>query len=984
MKCFSTQLALVWRFLTLSLALLCSFGFSQSITISAPETKEVSPGDFVSLVFRLTAEQDTEIDISASSSSSWTILKQIGKQKLLANKAKPVVVTVAVPVDAKANQLERLSLKLSTSPELIRDVELSVKEFRSLDVHLKDELILGQDDLDLQLNNQGNVTENVTVKLRYSGENLQIQALNIAPFSQESIVFTPLESGIYFVDLFEAETLLFTKSFRVLDTSAAEPAALRLAGAVTMNATNTGAFTLSSRLSGALSDFVQVSTELNLTQPESFFLALDSNALKVRAGRLANNPFGLSLNTGFGLSGSYSFENTASVSSSLSWVEANKFAAHVAGKYQNESITVTAGTGLYAGQVAADINWSSQLEPFNVQARASFVDDALNLQASSDFSADLRSLSVDFSASRLFTTEAGLAGGFNLQQDELGLLYGGLNYPFELAAARNAFLGLNTRIPTALPGEIDTTIQLGFSSSHVAVRYNAMIEAGWQTSSGLALRSDTAGFGILLDSRWLATVSDSLAINTNLAYYPASALFDAELELEGIFEPNPSLELPVFGSWRLQDENLEFGAGLLWASEFGLTLDLNNSLSFDYGSQDWRYNLALSSAYSFGFDTPDALSDLAGGRNLGTLKLKIVAEGEPIAGVKVTVGQSLFTTDEAGEIQIELTPNDYEVKLDKNSLAVTYQLISNATATANIRFQEETELIFEATFASAIEGRIFADNDANGLPDANPKGVFGSLLLTDASGLRRQIISDAEGFFSVSQVSPGSTTLKLISVTKGGIIIGEESLVLNLEPKKIAEAQFFVQPAEARSQSFNQKRVRIRQITLEADPVPAGSAPLVIVELSGELDALSLRSDYSETALSLKDGLWQGRLNVPQDTAEGLLSFEVIGEQNGETISKKGRLQINAEAIPYLISLNAPVQPSETLSIEVQTWLEATKISVNSEFGELELSELSDGLYGAELVIPEDANDAVYSLSFLFETASGNIEHEETFRVLIR
>ncbi len=984
MKWFSTQQALVWRFLTLSLALLCSFGFTQSISISAPESKEVSPGDFVTLVFRLTAEQDSEVDISASTSSSWTILKQIGTQELLANKAKPVVVTVAVPIDAKANQVERLRLTLNSEPEIRHDVELTIKEFRSLDVTLNDELILGQDDLGLQLNNQGNVTEDVTVKLRYSGENLEVQALNIAPFSQEKIVFTPLESGIYFVDLFKAETLLFTKSFRVLDTSASEPDALRLAGAVTISATNTGPFTLSGRLSGALSDFVQLSTELNLTQPESFFLALDSNALKVRAGRLSGNPFGLSLNTGFGLSGSYSFENDASVSSSLSWLEADKFAAHIAAQYDYENMSVTAGSSVYGGQLAADLNWSSQIEPFNLQARASFIDDALNLQASSDFSADLRSLSVDFSASRLFTREAGLAGGFNLQQDELGLLYGGLNYPFELEASRNAFLGLNTRIPTALPGEIDTTIQLGFSSSHVAVRYNAMIEAGWQTSSSLALRSDTAGFGILLDSRWLATVSDSLAFNTTLAYYPASSILDAELELEGIFEPNPRLELPVFGSWSLQDENLEFGAGLLWASEFGLTLDLNNSLSFDYGSQNWRYSLALNSAYQFNFDTPEALTDLTGGRNLGTLNLKIVAEGEPIEGVNVTVGRSLFTSNEAGEIKLELSPNDYEVSLDKNSLAVTYQLISDASANVNISFQEETTLVFEATFASAIEGRIFADNDANGLIDANPKGVFGSMILTDSSGLRRQVTSDPEGFFSISQVSPGPATLKLISVSKGGIIIGEESLDLNLVPREVSEAQFFVQPAEARSQSFNQKRVRIRRITLEADPVPAGSAPLVIVELSGDLDALSLRSDASETALSLKDGLWQGRLKIPQDTADGLLNFEVVGEQNGETISKKGRLQINAEATPYLINLNAPVQPSETLSIEVQTWLEANKISVKSDFGELELSEQSDGLYVGELVIPEDAADAVYSLSFLFETASGNVEHKETFRVLIR
>ena len=99
---------------------------SQTLRVTVPENKEVTPGEFVTLVFRLESVQDTSLEASATSALGWEILRQPGTIDLTANQAKPLALTLTIPHDAAAATTETLTLKIGDEVPL--NVNLTVND----------------------------------------------------------------------------------------------------------------------------------------------------------------------------------------------------------------------------------------------------------------------------------------------------------------------------------------------------------------------------------------------------------------------------------------------------------------------------------------------------------------------------------------------------------------------------------------------------------------------------------------------------------------------------------------------------------------------------------------------------------------------------------------------------------------------------------------------------------------------------------------
>lgn len=301
-----------------------------------------------------------------------------------------------------------------------------------------------------------------------------------------------------------------------------------------------------------------------------------------------------------------------------------------------------------------------------------------------------------------------------------------------------------------------------------------------------------------------------------------------------------------------------------------------------------------------------------------------------------------------------------------------------------IAAHEVTTVALTAVATTVLSGRVLEDRDGDGLPDEPARGVAARLLLTDAEGLRRLVATDEAGSFLVRGLLPGPVELRLIELPLGATAVGEDSQTVRLLPGLPTQVAFLVQPAAARAQPFAPRALRIRSIEVGAERLPPGAAPLLRVVVQGEADSVQVVTKDATHQLTLEDGVWTGRVTVPSTAAPGVYGFTVLAHAGDAEASRRGQLIIDAAAPILELSSNAPVRPGETLQVAVVAHVAADTLSLSQPFGDaVALTEEAPGRWVGVLDIPEDAEDAVYTLGVRVVTTDGKVYAEELrFRVV--
>ncbi len=973
-----------WRFYCKRLfivgLLLAQWVSAQAINITSPENKEVTPGEFVTLVFRLEVLQNTRLEVSATSALGWEILRQPGILELTANESKPLAVTLSVPNNAPAAALETLTLQVGDEAPVT--VELKVKERRVLDLQTPADLILGKDVLTVLLSNKGNVPDEVRLELLATGELLEERKLTLEPLSEQEQVFEIEHEGLYIVKLTNTTGLELSKAVNVIRFGVPAPEPFALVGEAHASLDTNLAWGTSFLLGGSLSDDWVFDSLLEAPQWRRSFASLDSEDWGFRVGYAnAPRPFFNNFPQPFGVTGRYTRDN-ASLLTAFGWLGGSQWAGYLAPALELEEARVAVGAGLSAGQPVASATYHFEYLDGETNLALSYLPTGFDVEGQ----VETFNIPGKFVLRSNLTHLGGRDASFGVQGDysaDSFIAYGGTTLPLGPDAIADYSIGVSSDIAANFPGQLGFGVQFSSLSRGGGLRYSAPLGNGWQTNNQVGIFFDKDGFGVALDTHWTVSQQNYLSLDGQVilrAEEPLAGTLGARLEI-------PFDVVRTYGEaeWDVGEQNVGVSAGARWQNET-FALETLGNLNYNYSGEVTPFTgqFGLRGAYLFTLEVPETLTRDFGGRNLGRLSGAIRAGELGVPEVQLEIDRYTLITNETGAFSADLPPGEYEVKLDPSTLPITFRLVSEDTATVILERNRETNLVFEAAATAAISGRVLEDANADGLADEGAKAVPAQLLLTDSEGLRRSVFSNEEGFL-VRGLLPGTAKLKVLNLPLGSTLVGADTLELTLKAGEISEVTFLAVPPTTVSQTFTSSDLRIRRITTEVDRAPINTAPLVTVTIQGEAERVVLQSDAGTYEMTFDGKAWQTRLPIPA-TATDLYPFTVVAYQGEGQTDKKSQIIIDAASPAIEVIAASPVRPNEIITVDTVGYFAVKDVQIQSDLGlTFETTQNEEGHFISTATIPETAEDNVYTLTVTVSGEDGKtFTQEATFRVLVQ
>lgn len=967
-------------------------GVAQTVRIEPPADRLAAPGEFITLVFRLRADSGVTVEVEAVSANSWRILRQPGRIELAGGRVQPVAVTLAVPPDALALASDTVTLGVDVRPggpdeRLEASVVVGVSEVLDLLLEAPGTATLEEGGIPVTVTNRGNVGSAADLELRLGGEPVASRALTLAPQSRERVDL-PIEApGIYELILRD-ERGEQRRNVRVVQFGIPEPEPLLLLGTLEGGVDSSGGPLGSLSLAGPLSDFITLEARLT-SELEGTFVDLAAERWTAHLGDDTPRPYRLDLPTDPGVQLSY-LEESWGVTTALGRVEGDRFSGYLAGLYGESGWQVAGGVGLQAGGVLASGRGEADVDDLTLAGSLDLRSSTLDAGASVQWTrpSDGVTASARLGLTRGFGSEASvrIEGRASSLSDEL---YAELGLPIGAEATWDWRVGGGLNLLSNLPGRSRALFQVGARTSFALTQTRVDLGSGWQTQLGFGVVRNDVGTGLDFSTRWSAIQgeSNSFQVDGDLIYYPS--LNDLRGRVNARFQTQlDTLGLLVSGGWDVTESTVQLGADAIWQEgDWQLRASLGGRYATDAAENPFGLDLSLSAGYAFGFTTPEPVVALAGGRRLGRLEGVVRAGETPLAGVQIVVERFRLQSDDAGRFGAELAPGTYTVRVDVASLPVTYSLFDAVEVEVEIEVQEVATVTFDAVETALLEGRVLQDSDADGTPDEPPVGVAARLTLLEANGIVRSLQTDRDGRFQARGLRPGRVDLRLIEQPFGNVTVGESARTLTLAAGVTETVTFLSRPASAAARSFSGGALRIARIELERERVPPGAAPLVRVQVRGEPDRVTVTLADATVTLEGVDEQWTGRLEVPASAAPGVLTLSVVAGAGDEEVTRRGQLVVDPDAPLFETETTGPARPGQALPVTVTALFEAAGVSVVSPFGErVDLAETAGepGRWRGVLAVPDDAEDAVYTLRVELVDATGRrIEDEVRFRVLV-
>ncbi len=958
---------------------------AHSVRVLTPPDRFVAPGEFVTLVFRLEASERTEVRLEALPSGGWAVVRQPGAMTLEPGRSTPVAVTMEVPTDALAFTVGRVTLRIGgAGVRLERDVELTVTERTALSLQAPHELTLSPDGLEVGVSNDGNTTERATLELRRGAAVLALRDLELAVGERVTLRFDLREAGAHTLVLSGERVGEIRRSVSVVRFGAPEPDPFALAGEVIGAIGSSGAWRGSLALRGPLSDRTTLDARFEAAALRRSFAQVTLEHATVRVGGGWRDPLGLGMPSGLGVAGT---QRTGSLA----------FAGTLGAVDDRLAVAIGAESAAAGARIAAGAGWSEDVLWLAARVASSdraagasrwsvattYRRSALTLALDAEVGSDGAVTVIELEARELLGDAALLAASLRVR-DAAGTAYVDARVPLASPEAWNGRFGVTQRVTSALPGELRVAWQAGTRESFARISHHSAVRGGWRATTGLGVRADATGVGLTAESGWSYLGAAAFGVDARLRYYPDSGAFGGRVAARYQLERD-ALNVALGGAWDLSERNAAASAAIGW-SDGHWRVDLSGSGAYAFDEAlPWSASVTLSSRYAFELAVPDAVVELAGGRDLGTIEGRVLADDEPLVGVELSVGRFRVRSDEGGAYTLEVPPGHYQVAVDVATLPIAYQLVGGARFNVEVRRREVTTLTVSAVRTTVLRGRVLEDRDGVGHADDPPVGVRARLLVSDSQGLRRSVVTDDVGAFVLRGLLPGQVTVALVEVPSGAIIVGDQQRTLRLEPGVADEIAFLVRPAEVRVQAFTPQALRVRSVALEVDRVPPAAAPLLRVDVQGDPDAVTVvLADGAEHALQRDDDAWIGRVPVPLEHPAGVLAFTVVVRAGEAEATRRAQLVVDPGAAALLLTSDAPVRAGAALTVRLSGYLDARGAALAHPFGDdVALVEDEPGRWSGAITVPAGTPDAVYELAVRVEGADGRTLVETLrFRVL--
>jgi hypothetical protein len=977
--------------LFLCLLALSASALAQQLRIDAPAGRWVAPGEFVTLVFRIDGPEGLALDGEVTSALDWRVLRQPGSFELDGGTAEPLAITLAVPSDAEATLTDTVTLRLSSdSGDATASTALTVGEVIDLELQVPDTVLLDSAGITAVAPNRGNVPAEADLLLLQQGSEVARTSLTLMPGVAEIVALPLDDEGFYELRLVAGERRV-SRTVRALRFGVPPPAPLALRADIGASLDSSGRWNVNLTLEGALSDFVAVDARLDSDLERSFLTLSDEEQRQtLHLGGDPPSPFRLRLPTTPGLV-IVSEQEPWGTAFAGGWSLDSGPAAYAAFRYGEDGAEVAAAAG-YAERAplaAARGRFDLPASTFAVTLDGIIGYRATQLDASAGVDARRLSDRARAGLDLLLRDALGDRARFEVRaraSDRLTNLYGDVVVAIGPDSEGSWRVGGDLELPTGLPGQLRGLLQVGAPSSFAVARYAIDLGSGWRSQSSLGVLGDRDGFGLSAASLWLvgSGPGNGAQLGFDLTYRPASGRVDGRVD--GRYQTEiDALALLASAGWDLTEQALAIGASAAWrGGDWQVQLDLDGGYLYSGETDPLRIEVGLQGSYGIDLGPSPALTDLAGGRDLGRLEGRLEADGFPVAGAVIAVGRFRLRTDDDGRFEADLEPGVYRLRLDVATLPIEVRPAGAAEQTVEVRLRETIEVAFPLQRTVSVQGRVLVDSDGDGVADDPAVGVRARLVLIEANGVIRSLETDGDGGFEARGVTPGVLELRLIEQPFGSSAVGPTDLVVEAQAGERIEALFLSRPAEAVAQTFG-AGLRISGIDIAPRTAPPGAAPLLRISVRGDPDRVSVEGPEGTVELTRVERLWIGRYPIPDDAAAGSIAVLIVAEGGGERSERRANLLIDPDAPPFEATASSPVEPGGTLAIEVDTYLATASILARAaEAGSVALRELSPGRWVGELAIPAELADGVFELTVEVERPDGRrFEQTLRFRVMI-
>jgi hypothetical protein len=665
---------------------------AQALTIVTPPDVFVSPGESVQLSFELVAADSIEVEVSAVSLAGWAISLDPPSLSLAPEVAGTVVVTVDVPADAPAFVSDQVTLRVDgVDPAAERTVELRVIEVVDLTLEAPTQAPLGPDGLRVVVTNAGNSPQDIILLLlRDDGAVVTVEARPEAGASTQ-FAFDLDEEGAHTVQLRSARGLEAERSVRAIRFGAPEPAPFVLAGLLTGGYDLDDGWSAELSVRGRLSDFSSLDLRASAPAWRRSYVALTVDQASLRLGAAGPAHFGLDLPREFGLSASYQHDSGLGVGAVVGMTSTDRLVVLAAGSWSGDGHGVAIGGGLRADDPVAALTARYSGDDLTLGLTSRYRQSALSARVTADVRDQEATTTLRAEARDVFTVRSRLDLEARYRTRLTGV-YGNVTVPLAESASWTWRTGMTQELPADVPGSFQLALQAGDRESFARVAYRVALPQGWRTSNTVGVRWDTTGFGVSLDSAWNWSDVNSFGLDTELVYYPALERMDGRTRVRVVVVEDPAM-LSLDGTWNHTNATLGLG-GTLGIAQGPWFVDFEASARYAWTRPTAPWALEASVFLSYAFDVPVAPStvEALGGRRLGTVVVRVLADGEPLSGVVVSVGRFRDITDDQGRFELQLAPGTHRVSVERATIPSGYRVDDSAPPDVEVTLRGTHEI----------------------------------------------------------------------------------------------------------------------------------------------------------------------------------------------------------------------------------------------------------------------------------------------------
>ncbi len=958
--------------------------------VDAPPGRLAQPGDYVTFVFLVRGGSAGTYALDARSSHGWAVLGPAPTVDLAAGVSAPVAVTVAVPASARAGDPDAVTLTVvgnGQQAEGATTIDVAARLDLRLDVP---QTVAVGGDLSVTVTNSGNVPATATVSVGAAGEEVGTREVRLEPGASATVTFPVERAERYEVRLLRDGTVLALRTVDTIVHGLPAPSTYALGGSVTASLASDLAWSAGAELRGPLSDRANLDVRLSADAPTQSHAELRTPRFGVRLGEQGADPFGLPSVAGFGVSVLVAPDPFALLATGT-WVEDDRFTGRLAidAVRDLENVEFAAAVGLREGAPSVAVRAAGTIDGGTASVSTSFDGERLAAEylmrardATGSYQVRLAASDVLTEFGRFDASASWLSGRTSLYA--LGTAALGSE------AADRLQVGGTAPLVSLAGGGVSASFGVGIPESYGTLAFAGDPRSGVRpsASAGVLYRPADLGWGVsgqaglALGGGTRSATGWSSSAEARLQYFPGA---DAVRGRVGgrVLGQMPPLTLFGSGGWDVGSGSVAFGLGGILDSS-PVTLQLDASGRFDpSAARPWGASVRLQGRVDVAVPVPESVVQAAGGRRHGTVRVRVVADGEPMAGIGIAVGRYRVATGPDGDVTLELPPGAVTVAVDLAQLAANLQLTGAGTRTVVLEDGAGEEVTFELQRTAAVRGTVLADADADGTADVPPRGVAARVVVYDALGQAHGALTTSDGAFVVRGLPAGATRVAVEGLEVGSSVVGDAVVDLVLEAGDRATVDFVVQPVTARAQVFGASALRIRDIAPEVRAAPPASAPLVNVTVVGDPDAVELVANgVAVAARAVGADRFVARVPIPKD-AVGVVTFEVRASKGDTSTTRSGTILVREDAAAVEVASLGVAAPGSTLGVEVHTLFAAASVTAGYEDDEpTALRERSPGRWAGDLTLPAAAPPGLHEVRIVAVGRDGTV-YEQTTRVRI-